>query len=301
MTLAIGSLQLGLIYGLMALGIYISFKLLDLPDLTADGSFTLGLAVSAVMTAAGHPILGLAAAIAAGCIAGSITGFLQTKMKIHPILASIITMSGLYSINLFIMGASSNVSLIGSTTIFTLARTAFQGVDYNIIKSVIALLFSLSFWGLLALFFKTYLGLSIRATGNNADLVRSSSINVDAVKTVAIAISNGCIALSGAVIAQFQGYADISSGTGILVIGLASVIIGEVFMGHRSVTFGLLSAIVGSTVYRFIIALALSTSFFPAYGLKLVSAVIVGIALSIPAIKEHSEFRKAKREARKHA
>jgi putative ABC transport system permease protein len=222
-------------------------------------------------------------------------------MKIHQILASIITMSGLYSINLFIMGASSNVSLIGSQTIFTMARNTFQGMDYSIIKSIIALLFSLVFWGLLALFFKTYLGLSIRATGNNPDLVRSSSINVDAVKTIALAVSNGCIALSGAVIAQFQGYADISSGAGILVIGLASVIIGEVFMGRRSVTLGLLSAIIGSTIYRFIIALALSTSFFPAYGLKLVSAIIVGIALSIPAIKEHSEFRKAKMEARKHA
>lgn len=211
MTLAIGSLHLGLIYGLMALGIYISFKLLDIPDLTADGSFTLGLAVSAVMTTAGHPFLALLAAVVAGCIAGSITGFLQTKMKIHPILASIITMSGLYSVNLFIMGASSNVSLIGKDTMFTIIRSSLQGMDYNLIKSVIAIFMSLAIWGLLSLFFKTYIGLSIRATGNNEDMVRSSSINVDAVKTIALAISNGCIALSGAVISQFQGYADISS------------------------------------------------------------------------------------------
>lgn len=301
MTLAIGSLHLGLIYGLMALGIYISFKLLDIPDLTADGSFTLGLAVSAVMTTAGHPFLAMVAAIIAGCIAGSITGFLQTKMKIHPILASIITMSGLYSVNLFIMGASSNVSLIGKDTMFTIIRNNLQGMDYNLIKSAIAIFLSLALWGLLSLFFKTYIGLSIRATGNNEDMVRSSSINVDAVKTIALAIANGCIALSGAVIAQFQGYADISSGVGILVIGLASVIIGEVFMGHRSVTLGLLSAIIGSTIYRLIIALALSSNVFPAYGLKLVSAIIVGVALSIPAIKEHMEFYRTRREDRKNA
>ncbi len=299
MTLVIGTLQLGLIYGLLALGIFITFRLLNIPDLTADGSFTLGLAVSAVFTVAGHPILGIIIALILGGIAGGITGLLQTKMRVHPILAGIITMSGLYSINLFIMGASSNVSLIGSKTIFTLVSSRLEGLTNNTIKLMVAILFCFALWFILVQLFRTHLGLSIRATGNNEDMVRASSINVDGIKIIALAIANSCIALSGAVIAQYQGFADISSGVGIMVIGLASVIIGEVFLGNRSVTMGLLSAIIGSIVYRFIIALALKSDLFPAYGLKLVSAVIVGVALSLPAIKNYMHLHKIKRRSTK--
>lgn len=299
MTLYIGTLQLGLIYGLLALGIFITFRLLNIPDLTADGSFTLGLAVSAVFTVAGHPIIGIILAIILGSIAGGITGLLQTKMSVHPILAGIITMSGLYSINLFIMGASSNVSLIGSSTIFTLIASQLEGLENSTIRLMVAICLCFALWFILVQLFKTHLGLSIRATGNNEDMVRASSINVDAVKIISLAIANACIALSGAVIAQYQGFADISSGVGIMVIGLASVIIGEVFLGNRSVTMGLLSAIIGSIVYRFIIALALKSDLFPAYGLKLVSAVIVGVALSLPAIKNYMHLRKIKKEASK--
>ncbi|WP_303864910.1 ABC transporter permease [Alkalibaculum bacchi] len=296
MTLLIGSLQLGLIYGLLALGVYIAFRILSIPDLTADGSFTLGLAVSAVLTVAGHPILGIFAALVAGAVAGTITGLLQTKMKVHPILAGIITMTGLYSINLFIMGVSSNVSLIGNETIFSMGANAS-----NITKTLIAAIISVIVFMILMWFFKTQLGLSIRATGNNEDMVRASSINVDRVKIIAIAISNSCVALSGAVLAQYQGFADISSGVGIMVIGLASVIIGEVFLGKRSVTLGFAAAIIGSIVYRFIIALALRSSIFPAYALKLVSAFIVAMALSIPVIKKNMQQRKIIREGRKSA
>lgn len=302
MTLFIGSLQLGLIYGLLALGIYITFRILNIPDLTADGSFTLGLAVSAVFTIAGHPVFGLLMATLAGTFAGSITGFLQTKMNIHPILAGIITMSGLYSVNLFIMGATSNISLIGSDSIFTILGNSLQEANHNTIKTIPSLVLSFGMFTLLSLFFKTHLGLSIRATGDNEDMVKASSINANTTKIIALAISNGCIGLSGAVIAQYQGFADISSGTGTMITGLASVIIGEVlFRRKASVIWSLLAAIIGSIIYRFIIALALSSSLFPAYMLKLVSAIIVAIALSLPTIKNQRTFYKMKREAAKNA
>ena len=168
---------------------------------------------------------------------------------------------------------------------------------YKALHRVLALLVFL----LLVWFFKTHLGLCIRATGNNEAMVRSSSINASAMKIVGLAVSNGCIALSGAVVAQYQGYADISSGIGILVVGLASVIIGEAFFGRRGVTLGLLSAIVGSLIYRVIISLALSTNVFPTYFLKLISAVIVGVALSIPAIREGLARRRLRREGKRDA
>lgn len=292
MTLILGSLQLGLFYGLLALGVYITFRVLNLPDLTVDGSFTLGLAVSAVCTVAGHPLLGLGLATLAGALAGCVTGLLQTKVGIHPILAGILTMSGLYSVNLLVMGARSNLSLIGQDTLFSLLQGAapFLGKDGSMLFAgvlIAAVCAAVLIW-----FFKTQLGLSIRATGDNEAMVRASSIPVGAVKVIALAVANGCVGLSGAVIAQYQGFADVSSGTGMVVVGLASVIIGEVIAGKRSVTVGLLSAILGSIVYRLIIALALQTSIFPSYMLKLVSAVIVAIALAIPAVKRALSERK---------
>lgn len=281
-----GSVQLGLIYGLLALGVYTSFRILNVPDLTADGSFTLGLAVSAAFTVQGHPFLGILVAILAGALAGALTGFLQTKAGIHPILAGILTMSGLYTVNLFVMGESSNLTLIGKDTLFSAAYDLLPALGKNDVKLLVSFVFCALCFLALCWFFRTHVGLCIRATGNNADMVRSSSINVDAMKVLALAISNACVALAGAVLAQYQGYADISSGVGIVVVGLASVIIGEVFFGRRSVALGFLSAIVGSILYRIIIAIALKTEIFPAYALKLVSAMIVAIALSIPAVKK---------------
>ena len=199
-TLMLGSLQLGLIYGLLALGVFISFRILNIPDLTADGSFTLGLAVSAVCSVAGHPLLGLVLAVLAGCLAGAVTGFLQTKVGVHPILSGILTMSGLYSINLFVMNASSNISLITADTLFNGALFRLLGKDgaSTLVPALIVVLaVGLLFW-----FFKTHLGLCIRATGDNEAMVRASSINVDGIKILALALSNGCVALSGAVLAQ---------------------------------------------------------------------------------------------------
>lgn len=301
MTLMIGSLQLGCIYGLLAVGVYMAFRILDIPDLSAEGTFTFGLAVSAALTAKGHPILGIPMGFLAGCLGGAVTGFLQTKLRIHPILAGILTMSGLYSINLAIMGSSSNISLVGLDTLFRMTFALFPGADKELLKLALAVLFCAVTAAALALFFKTHIGLCIRAAGDNEDMVRASSINVDSTKILALAIGNGCIGLSGALLAQYQGFADISSGIGIVAVGLASVIIGERLFGQRGVTWGLAATIAGSIVYRLIIALALKTSLFPAYFLKVVSAVIVAAALSIPAIKEMLARRKIKKEGLAHA
>jgi len=301
MTLLIGSIQLGFIYGLLALGIYISFRILNIPDLTADGSFTLGLSVSAAMAVSGHPFPGILAAIIAGAAAGSVTGLLQTKLGIHPILAGILTMSGLYSINLYILGSRSNLSLIGNETVFSLVQGALPMMDKEQIKTLIPLVCCIAVTGFLIYFFKTHLGLCIRATGNNEDMVRTSSINVDAMKITAMCISNACVAFAGAVLAQYQGYADISSGIGILVVGLASAIIGEAVVGRRSVALGLVSAVLGSLIYRFIVAAALTSNIFPAYTLRIVSAVIVVIALSIPAVKNRIQLNAMRKRAQRDA
>ena len=292
MTLLLGSLQLGFLYGIMVLGIYISFRILNIPDLTTEGSFTFGLAASTVLTSAGHPFLGLAGAIAAGAAAGVVTGALQTKLGIHPVVAGILTMSGLFSINLFVMGGASNVTLLNSTTIFNLVMDFCPSLSKDAVKLIIAIIAVVIVVALLTLFFKTSLGLAIRATGDNPDMVRASSIDVDVMKMIALGLGNACIALCGGLIAQYQSFADINSGVGILVVGLASVIIGEAFFGQRSLMIGFISAITGSIIYRFIIAFATKYSVFPAYMLKLVSAVIVAIALAFPAIKQILAERK---------
>ncbi len=292
MTLLIGSLQLGLLYGVMVLGIYISFRILNVPDLTAEGSFTFGLAVSALCTVSGHPFLGILGAMAAGGLAGSITGILQTRLKIHPVLTGILTMSGLYSVNMLVLGGTPNLALIGKDTLFSLAAA---GMDKELVRLGLSFLAAALCTVLLAMFFRTRLGLCIRATGDNADMVRASSINVDRMKIISLAMSNGLIALCGGLIAQYQSFADINSGVGILVVGLASVIIGEAICGRRSVCLGLVSAIFGSVVYRYIIAAATRADWFPAYMLKLVSALIVTLALALPAIREMLKVRRIRK------
>ena len=292
MTLLIGSLQLGLLYGIMVLGIYISFRILNIPDLTAEGSFTFGLSAAAVCSTAGHPFLAAALAVCAGASAGFVTGIFQTKLQIHPVLAGILTMSGLYSINMAVLGGTPNRTLIGKETLFSLAAEALPMLEKEAVRLILAALITVLVTILLAFFFQTQLGLCIRATGDNADMVKASSINVNATRCIALAISNGLIGLCGGLIAQYQSFADINSGSGILVVGLASVIIGETFLGKRNVTVGLCSAVFGSVIYRYIIAAATKADWFPAYLLKLVSAVIVALALAIPAINSWMETRK---------
>ena len=263
MTLVIGSLQLGFLYGILALGIYVTFRILNIPDLTAEGSFTLGLAASAVCTLAGHPAVGIVAAAVAGALAGCVTGVLQTKMGIHAVLAGILTMCGLYTINLIVMGSSPNISLINVPTIFKAAESL--GLSKEAARLVIAIAAAAVCLVLLILFFRTHLGLCIRAT------------------------------VSGGLIAQYQGFADVNSGSGMLVVGLASVIIGEVIVGKRGLEIGFFSSIFGSIIYRYIIAAATKSQIFPAYALKLVSACIVAAALALPAIRYQMGLSKMKR------
>ena len=298
MFLILGSIQLGLLYAIMAVGIYISFRILNTPDLTVDGSFTLGMAITAVITISGHPFIGLFAAILMGALTGTTTGLLQTKLYIHPILSGILVMTGLYTVNLAVMGGKSNLALIGKETYFTFFKS-FIGSDLYLLTIVCAIPIGVILL-ILPLFFKTRLGMSIRATGDNEDMVRASSINSDFTKCVGLAIANACVALSGGLIAQFQMFSDVGSGSGMVIIGLASVIIGETLFGKRGVTIGLISALFGSVIYRIIVAFALKIDLFPSYALKLVSAMIVAVALSGPSLKQSYLQFKVRKEVRRH-
>ena len=277
MTVITSALELGFIYALVALALFLSFRILNIADMTTDGSFTLGCAVSATVALAGHPYLALPAAMLAGSCAGIITALLQTKWGVPSILAGIITNTGLYTVNLAVMGFSSNVNLLKATTIFS----AFPGM-----KIIPAIVITLIVAALLVVFLNTRLGLSIRATGDNPDMVRASSINTGLTITIGLAVSNSITALSGAVLAQYQKTADINLGTGMVIIGLASLIIGETVFRGRKTWVKVVGAVVGCIVYRFIIALALRLD-LPSDCLKLVSAVIVAIAIALPTIKKH--------------
>ena len=274
------ALELGCIYALVALALFLSFRILNIADMTTDGAFTLGCAVSATIAVAGHPLLALPAAMAAGACAGFITAFLQTKLKIPSILAGIITNTGLYTVNLAVMGFSSNVSMVKADTMFSLVKP-YLGIFYKLIPAAVL---TVAVGILLTLFLKTRLGLSIRATGDNPDMVRASSINTAFTVTVGLCLSNAMTALSGAVLAQYQKTADINLGTGMVIIGLASLIIGETLMPRGKTWMKALGAILGSILYRFIIAIALRLD-LPSECLKLISAVIVALAIGLPAIK----------------
>ena len=274
------ALELGCIYALVALALFLSFRVLNIADMTTDGTFTLGCAVSATVALAGHPILALPAAMLAGSIAGSITALLQTKLNIPSILAGIITNTGLYTVNLAVMGFSSNVNMMRSSTIFTLTQPLL-GSFYKLVPAAALTVFV---GILLVLFLRTRLGLSIRATGDNPDMVRASSINTGFTVTIGLMISNAMTALSGAVLAQYQKTADINLGTGMVIIGLASLIIGETLMPKGKMWMKALGAVLGSIVYRFIIAIALRLD-LPSECLKLISATIVALAIGLPAIK----------------
>lgn len=280
-AIVFSALELGFIYTLVALALFLSFRVLNIADMTTDGAFTLGCAVSATFAVAGHPLLGIPAAMLAGACAGGVTAFLQTKLNIPSILAGIITNTGLYTVNLAVMGFSSNVNMMRADTLFSLLQPVLGKTFGKIIPvALIALLTGL----LLALFLKTRIGLSIRATGDNPDMVRASSINTGFTVTVGLCISNSLTALSGAVLAQYQKTADINLGTGMVIIGLASLIIGETLMPKGKTWVKILGAIAGSLVYRFIIAIALRLD-LPSECLKLISAVIVALAIGLPAIQ----------------
>ena len=280
-AIVFSALELGCIYALVALALFLSFRVLNIADMTTDGAFTLGCAVSATFAVAGHPILGLPAAMLAGACAGSVTAFLQTRLRIPSILAGIITNTGLYTVNLAVMGFSSNVNMMKATTVFSMVQPVLGKALYKLVP-VAVLIVCVGI--LLALFLKTRLGLSIRATGDNPDMVRASSINTSFTITVGLCVSNSLTALSGAVLAQYQKTADINLGTGMVIIGLASLIIGETLLPKGKTWLKILGAVLGSIVYRFIIAIALRMD-LPSECLKLISAVIVALAIGLPAIK----------------
>ncbi|MBY9082265.1 ABC transporter permease [Paenibacillus sp. HN-1] len=281
----LGAVEMGLLYAFMALGVYITFRILDFPDLTVDGSFTTGGAIAAVMIVHGYsPWLATLAALAGGMIAGLCTGLLHTKGKINGLLSGILMMIALYSINLRILG-KPNVSVMGEDTLTSLVRPLYVMPVIVIIVKV-----------LMDLFLRTDLGLALRATGDNSRMIRSFGVNTDTTTVLGISLSNGLVALSGALIAQYSSFADASMGIGMIVIGLASVIIGEAIFGSGSVFRATLAAVLGSIVYRIVVALALRVEWLDASDLKLITAIIVIIALVFPSIRRHYKQRNSARK-----
>jgi putative ABC transport system permease protein len=283
-----GSFELGIMYAFMALGVFISFRTLNMPDMTVDGSFVTGAAVSVILSVSGHPYLGLLIAFLAGGVGGCITAFLHAKLKIQPLLAGILTMLALYSINLKVLGGKANIPLLNKPTVFSSFEKVLSG-DYSRLIFAFGLLFFVLV--LLYLFLNTRLGFVLRATGDNDQMVRSLGVNTDLVIFIGLALANGLAALSGAMIAQYQSFVDVGMGVGMVVIGLASVIIGEVIFGTNPLLRRLIAVILGSIVYRLIIAFALEVG-MPPTDLKLVSAVIVALAMSMPLINKNFSFAK---------
>lgn len=290
------ALELGIIYGIIALALFLTYSMLNVCDLSTDGCYTMGAAAGAVVALAGHPFLALFAAMAAGVLSGLVNAFLQTKMKVESMLAGIIVNTGLYTVNICIMG-KSNLNMNTTTTVFPMMKDLLKGTaleSYS--KMIVALIFLVIIAVLLALFLGTRLGLSIRATGNNIAMVKSSSINPAMTTTVGLCMGGAMTALAGCLLGEYQKSVDVNMGTGMVTVALASLIIGETIFGRRTIKVRILGVILGSCLYRVIVAIALRFN-LPASALKLVSAVIVGIAISIPAIKEILALQKTKRAA----
>lgn len=281
----LGAIDQGLIWGFLALGVYITFRLLDIADLTVDGSFTTGGAVCAVCLLNGiHPLVAILIAIGAGFVAGAITGILHTKCKIPAILAGILTQIGLYSINLRIMGGRANLPLVGCNTLFQ--NISLQlGVNRYYVALVISLIFTIIFIAILYWFFGTEMGSAIRATGNNEQMARSLGISTDNMKLLGLMISNGLVGLSGALYALYGQAIDVRAGTGAIVIALASIVIGEVLVSGKKTGFAmrLASVVLGSIIYRIVVAVVLQLG-LNTDDLKLLTAIIVAVALSVPIL-----------------
>ena len=288
------ALELGFQYALVAMALFLSYRILDIADMTTDGCFILGCAVSVTCAAAGHPLLAIPAAMVSGACAGFVTAFLQTKLGVPSILAGIVTNTGLYTVNLMAMGWKANQSLLRQDTIFTLFRDTGIGGSWNaiLLSAGITVLAGV----LLVAFLGTRLGLSIRATGDNRDMVRASSINPTFTITIGLCIANALTGLSGAVVGQAQKTADINAGTGIVVIGLACLIIGETIVGKGSMLRGAIAVVVGSILYRVVYALVLRSP-IPIDCLKLVTAIVVALAIAAPTLKSWAAFQARKRKA----
>jgi putative ABC transport system permease protein len=277
------ALELGFAYAPVALSLFLSYRILDIADLTTDGCFVLGAAVSVRMAAAGHPVLGMLLAIPAGALCGLVSAELQTRFGIPSILAGIITNTGLYSINLMVMGWRSNINLIREDSIFSLFRKMIPG-NYSDLVLLAAIPVMIALF--LSYFMHTRLGLSIRATGDNPVMVRASSIDTSSMIRTGLMLSGIMTAVSGAAVGQFQKTTDINSGTGVVVIGLACLIMGETVLGRRSVRKGIAGAFLGSVIYRFIYAFVFYTQLVPVQCLKLLTAFIVAVSIAVPHVRE---------------
>lgn len=292
MTALLGAIELGTIYAILALGVFISFRTLNMPDLTVDGSIVTGMATSAVLCVAGvNPYVALVGAFAAGACAGLLTGFIHTKLKIQAILAGILVMLASYSINLRIMGKTPNIPLTKSDTIYKMADQVMPSKYSGIILGIIILVVIIA---LLYMFLQTRIGFVFRATGDNEDMVRAAGVSGDTMKLLGLALSNGLVGLAGGMLAQNQAFADINSGTGMMVIGLASVILGEVVFGMSTLLRRLIAASLGAILYRIIISQALYIG-MESSDLKLVSAIIVAMALYLGLLGERGAKIRKKR------
>lgn len=297
------ALELGFIYSLVVLALFISFKILNIADLSTDGCFTLGCAVAATMTINGHPVFALVCAMGAGVVSGFVTAFLQTRLGVESILAGIIVNTGLYTINIAAMGFSSNLNLFRCDSIFTLTKDFIEKhfgegafeilVTKGWYKLILVIIIVAVIGSLLVVFLNTRLGLSIRATGDNAAMVKASSINPKFTITVGLCLSGALTALSGGILAQYQKSCDINLGTGMVTIALASLIIGETLIGRGPVVRKIFGVVFGSCLYRFIVAIAIRVN-VPAECLKLVSAIIVAVAIAFPYVQSNAKFTKRK-------
>ena len=306
MSLLLGALTLGFIFALIALGVYISFRIFAFPDITADGSSTLGAALAAMLLVHNvNPVLGTAIAFGGGFLAGAVTGILATKFRINGLLAGILVMTGLYSVNLHIMGRS-NISVLGSTTLSSYAERIGTSIAHTHALNVLgwevtsqelslfvaSFLFVSAVGCVMYVFFQTSVGTAMRATGDNSEMIRALGVNDQSMIILGLAISNGLIALGGALIVQYQGFADVQMGIGIVVWGLASVIIGEALVGTMQLGLSITGAIMGSVLFRLMIAIALRMGLNP-NDLKLVTAVFVFLALVTPNLLKRIRNRGA--------
>ncbi|MBI5586035.1 MAG: hypothetical protein HY892_19660 [Deltaproteobacteria bacterium] len=283
MELWIGALNLGFLYAFMAMGVFITFRIHDFPDITVDGSFVTGAAVTAVLIVAGvNPLAALVLAFLAGACAGTLTAFIHTRFNINGLLAGILVMTGLYSINLHIMG-KSNIPLLNQPGIVSFLRPINPGLPGEVWFCLVFLFLVALFWAIISLFFRTDFGITMRATGNNPVMASASGVNVNAVKTMGIALANGLVGISGGLVAQYQGFADIGMGIGAIVFGLAAVIIGESVIKTRTMYGRVLSVVIGSLVFRLMVALALYAGLNP-IDLKLITALFVLFILIAPKV-----------------
>lgn len=287
------ALEIGLLYAIMALGVYLTYRVLDFPDLTVDGSFTTGAATCAILLVSGAPVwTAMIAGMVAGMMAGAITGLLHVWGNINPLLAGILTQIALYSINLRIMGNRANVPLLREGTLFTWFRdNGYLKTWFSVaaFAAVVALVGIIVYW-----FLGTSFGVSLRATGDNELMARSQGINTGVTKVVGLMISNGMVALCGTLVAQYQGFSDISMGIGLIVAGLASVIVGQAIFGMTAVWQAVLAAALGSVIYRGVIQIALNNGFNP-NDMKLISAVLVVLALVLPQWGPLKKMRRQRR------